>query len=133
MQTVLLIFIFLVTPTLLQNIPSYVPLCKRNDPDLSQCIINSVNVIRPYLLKGIPEMDIPQGEPLHFFNFSTTVDAVNTKLSADLWDQQAHKLMNFDLKSVNFDLDQLKGSIDIFFPKFDLEGQYKFVGKLFYV
>ncbi|KAK4880292.1 hypothetical protein RN001_008438 [Aquatica leii] len=135
MQTVsLLSFIFLevsVTPVLLQNIPSYVQLCKRNDPKLSECFINSVNTIRPYLIKGIPEMDLPQGEPLYYFNATANLDAEQAALVVKVWNQQADGLMNFDLKSVNIDLDNAKCTFDIFFPNARLQGEYSFQGKLF--
>ncbi|KAJ8976685.1 hypothetical protein NQ317_011158 [Molorchus minor] len=36
----------------------------RNTPDLAQCIIDSVNALRPKLKEGIPELDVPSIEPL---------------------------------------------------------------------
>jgi len=31
---------------------SYMHVCKRNDPQLNECIVNSIETLRPYLLKG---------------------------------------------------------------------------------
>lgn len=31
---------------------SYIKVCKRSDPKLNDCIINSIETLRPYLLKG---------------------------------------------------------------------------------
>ena len=31
---------------------SYMHVCKRRDPQLNECIVNSIETLRPYLLKG---------------------------------------------------------------------------------
>jgi hypothetical protein len=31
---------------------SYMKVCKRHDPQLNECIVNSIETLRPYLLKG---------------------------------------------------------------------------------
>lgn len=42
----------------------YIHVCKANDPDIANCIIQSVNGIREHLKDGIPELDVPPLEPL---------------------------------------------------------------------
>ncbi|XP_075236822.1 protein takeout-like [Lycorma delicatula] len=46
------------------KIPSYIKICKRNDPHVEECILNSVEQLRPRLVNGIPELDVPALEPL---------------------------------------------------------------------
>lgn len=43
---------------------SYIKICHRSDPELDTCIKNSVGELRPLLIKGIPELNIPSCEPL---------------------------------------------------------------------
>lgn len=43
---------------------SFLKICNRSDPNLKQCIKESVEQLRPLLSKGIPEFDIPSCEPL---------------------------------------------------------------------
>lgn len=43
----------------------YIHICKRNDPQVSKCIRESIEVLRPRLVKGIPEINVPGMEPLH--------------------------------------------------------------------
>lgn len=45
-------------------VADYIHICKRNDPQLSQCIINSINALLPRLKVGIPELNVPAVEPL---------------------------------------------------------------------
>lgn len=46
------------------KIPSYIHICKRNDPNVEDCIINSIEKIRGKLRVGIPELEVPGLEPL---------------------------------------------------------------------
>lgn len=43
----------------------YIHVCKRNDPHVSKCIRESIEVVRPRLAKGIPEIQVPGLEPLY--------------------------------------------------------------------
>lgn len=38
--------------------------CKKSDPNINGCVHNSVNNLKPYLVKGIPDYDIPSLEPI---------------------------------------------------------------------
>lgn len=39
-------------------------MCKKSDPNLKACVETSVNNLKPYLVTGIPEYDIPSLEPI---------------------------------------------------------------------
>ncbi|KAF4528887.1 hypothetical protein B566_EDAN017380 [Ephemera danica] len=84
------------------RIPSYVKLCKRTDPQLSACIVDSVNRLKPQLLKGIPEFRIPPYDPL--------------------------KIPQVELAEV--DLDNLRVEIDLDLPKLRLLAEYKINGRI---
>ncbi|RZF37246.1 hypothetical protein LSTR_LSTR006572 [Laodelphax striatellus] len=47
-----------------KKIPDYIKICKRNDPKLDECILHSIEDLRPKLKNGIPELEIPALEPL---------------------------------------------------------------------
>ncbi|XP_018321048.1 uncharacterized protein LOC108734133 [Agrilus planipennis] len=47
------------------NFPAaYITKCSRSSPSFTQCILDNIEKIRPYLAKGIPEMSVPPMEPL---------------------------------------------------------------------
>ncbi|KAB0794285.1 hypothetical protein PPYR_08246 [Photinus pyralis] len=46
------------------QIPDYIHVCKRSDPQVADCIKESVEFLRPRLRKGIAELDVPGLEPL---------------------------------------------------------------------
>uniref|UniRef100_A0A1A9ZUN6 Uncharacterized protein n=1 Tax=Glossina pallidipes TaxID=7398 RepID=A0A1A9ZUN6_GLOPL len=39
------------------SIPEYVKQCRRDDPKLTECFISSLEHLKPYLAKGIPEIE----------------------------------------------------------------------------
>ncbi|KAK3912543.1 Protein takeout [Frankliniella fusca] len=41
------------------QLPEFIPVCARNDPALEDCIVKAVDDLRPRLMQGIPELDVP--------------------------------------------------------------------------
>ncbi|KAK5646926.1 hypothetical protein RI129_005390 [Pyrocoelia pectoralis] len=121
----------LVGYVVLQQIPSYVPLCKRKEPDLSKCITNSINTLGPYLVKGIPEMNLPPGDPLHFFN-ATIRSGGNSAvaLEAESWNHTAFDLMDFNIKDFSLNLENINLATTIQFPSARIKGHYHLKAKI---
>ncbi|KAJ8951214.1 hypothetical protein NQ318_010241 [Aromia moschata] len=46
------------------EIPPYIKICKRNTPNLAECIVDSIYALRPKLVEGLPELGVPPFEPL---------------------------------------------------------------------
>lgn len=42
----------------------YIKICNQSDPKIGSCIRKSIQSLRPYLLNGIEELDIPSLDPL---------------------------------------------------------------------
>lgn len=42
----------------------FLKVCKKSDPKINECVYNSVNNLKPYLVTGIPSLDIPSLEPI---------------------------------------------------------------------
>lgn len=43
---------------------SYIKICNRKDPDINNCVLNSIEQLRSKLKTGIPELEVPAMEPL---------------------------------------------------------------------
>ncbi|XP_046746803.1 circadian clock-controlled protein daywake-like [Diprion similis] len=103
------------------KIPSYIHLCNRNDPDMSSCVENSVNELKPKMIQGIPELEVPPIEPLELGHINLNlgpgikVEGRNIQLSG-LKDFQIRKL------SVNIKDDVFYMEIDV--PKLLARGTY---------
>jgi len=43
---------------------SYIKICNRKDPEINNCVLNSIEQLRSKLKTGIPELEVPPLEPL---------------------------------------------------------------------
>lgn len=48
-------------------------MCHKTDPEIDRCILNSIEALRPELVKGIPELDVPPLEPLPLPTISLSI------------------------------------------------------------
>ncbi|XP_077289403.1 circadian clock-controlled protein daywake-like [Arctopsyche grandis] len=53
------------TQTFAKDLPDYLEICRRNDPQLDQCIERSLNDLQQYTRLGDVEKGIPKLEPIH--------------------------------------------------------------------
>lgn len=67
--------------------------CSRNDPNIDSCIKESVEHLKPYLVKGVPEFNIPSLEPLILDEVVATEGTAGIKLTAR--DVHAYGASNF--------------------------------------
>ncbi|KAF9815071.1 hypothetical protein SFRURICE_010629 [Spodoptera frugiperda] len=74
----------------------YIHVCQRDPATINDCVVKSIEALRPQLTNGIPELGVPSIEPF---------------------------LINEELQRV--DLDTLKIRVRLRFPKLHFEGDYK--------
>lgn len=48
---------------------SHFPKCNRNDPNINNCIEKAIETVRPYLVKGVPEIKFYSLTPLTMSEF----------------------------------------------------------------
>nr|CAI5842102.1 unnamed protein product [Callosobruchus analis] len=65
-------------------LPSYIKVCKKNDPKIAECITNSVNALRPKLVEGIPELNVPSMEPLPLDTIKLRSGPSQAKIDANI-------------------------------------------------
>ncbi|XP_014289109.1 protein takeout isoform X1 [Halyomorpha halys] len=94
-------------------IPSYIHICKRNDPKIDQCITNSINALRQKLIEGIPELEVPTLDPLLFDEFIISdgghLKAIGTNVVV-------RGASNYKITSLKADVNKLIFNIVVEFP-----------------
>ncbi|BES97644.1 Haemolymph juvenile hormone Hypothetical protein protein (JHBP) [Nesidiocoris tenuis] len=109
------------------KIPDYIKICKRSDPDISQCILNSIEAIRPKLAEGIPELDIPAIEPLHMpemvISRGGAFKAIGTNITV-------HGASNFIIKALETDIDNIVYNASLHFPLISFDAIYDVDAKI---
>ncbi|KAL6255412.1 hypothetical protein P5V15_013747 [Pogonomyrmex californicus] len=113
----------LVTTLVTAEIPSYIHVCSRKDPNLDQCITDSINNLRSKLCEGISEMEVPS---LNSFIINEIVisDADNAKLY--LKDLKIDGLCDYVIDSFHIDLDKLHFDAHVSFKQIKINATYDF-------
>ncbi|XP_015109264.1 protein takeout [Diachasma alloeum] len=117
----------LATTVIAKDLPEFLHVCKRNDPNINECIKASVEHLRPYLVKGVPEYQIPSIEPL-LLKEIVAAEGGGLKLSAK--DVNAYGASDFSVTKMNADMGSLVYLLDVFLPHLSIDGQYEIDGKV---
>lgn len=87
---------------------TYVLPCTRNDPQINQCIKKSFNHLKPFLGKGLPELNVPALEPLLIEQMNMDNDAGAVRIKARFADILAKGASNYTIKEVRSDVKVFK-------------------------
>lgn len=79
---------------------SFIKACRRSDPELNLCIKEQVESIRPYLLKGIPELQLPPYDPMRIPQLLLDQGTGSVRLRADFRDIVAYGAKNAVVKDI---------------------------------
>ncbi|PZC87299.1 protein takeout-like [Helicoverpa zea] len=107
------------------DIPSYIKVCQRNDPQVDKCIMNSVDLLRPKMIEGIPELNVPGIEPLSLGQIALARGPQGAKLTAVVNDVKVRGPSNFIIEELKSDLDKNRFDFKLLLPKLDFAGKYK--------
>jgi len=101
----ILITIFARKNCKLQNIlflASFLKICQRNDPNLNECVKQSIDLLRPSLKTGIPTLQIPPCEPLRVPRIEISQSAGPVSIRSTYTDIEVQGGTSFILKSVKY-------------------------------
>ncbi|KAK9503718.1 hypothetical protein O3M35_010220 [Rhynocoris fuscipes] len=113
-----------------EKIPSFIKICKRTDPNLDECVKDSVEKIRPHLSKGIPELGIPGCEPLILPEIIMNQGKGSVSVQSKYSNIKIFGPSQFILKSVKLDLDNDKVKIKLWLPRLETSGDYTINGRI---
>lgn len=100
---------------------SYIHVCGAKNPNLNQCIINSVNALAPVLEVGIPELNIPPANP---FEIETLPLADLPNFKAIGHNIKVYGLSTYKIKSLQVDLENQYLTIDLQFDDIHMLADY---------
>lgn len=75
-------------------------MCKKSDPNLNGCVYNSVDNLKPYLVTGIPQYDIPSLEPIDLGDLIVAGSKTGQGLFITVQDLKAFGASNWRLKNL---------------------------------
>ncbi|CAG9768269.1 unnamed protein product [Ceutorhynchus assimilis] len=111
-------------------VPEYIHICHRNDPEVAECIKNSVEALRPRLIQGIPELDVPGLDPLKIKKIVIFDGAQTPNLDASLSNVVAHGAGNFKITTLKLDVEKKTYRVGVKIPSLQMEGDYDIDAKI---
>ncbi|KAJ0181377.1 hypothetical protein K1T71_003462 [Dendrolimus kikuchii] len=119
--TALLLMLHFVTA----DLPPYIKVCQRKDPSVDKCIRNAVEELRPRMVEGIPELNVPGIEPLSLGQIALARGPQGAKLTAVVNDVKVWGPSNFVIEELKSDLDNNRFDFKLLLPKLEFNGKYK--------
>ncbi|CAK9833903.1 Putative beta-carotene-binding protein [Anthophora retusa] len=109
------------------EVPSYIQICGAKNPNLDDCVVKSVTALHDKLRDGIPELEIPPGEPL-IINKVVLADMPNFKaLGSNI---KLSGLTNYRINHLHVDLKKQQIDIDLTFPESRMEAIYNITARI---
>nr|KAF7409176.1 hypothetical protein H0235_014028 [Vespula pensylvanica] len=109
------------------DLPDFLHVCKRNDPNIVNCITESVEYLKPYLQKGVPEYNIPSLEPLLL---KQLIASEKSGLRINAKNVEAYGASDFTITNLKVNLDELIFAMEIKLPHLHVKGTYEINGKI---
>ncbi|XP_053691062.1 protein takeout [Sabethes cyaneus] len=112
------------------DLPEYLHVCHKDDPKLTECMKQSIETLRPYLARGIPELDIPAIEPINLGDLIVAESVPGQGISITAKDIKAYGPGNFRLKRLNVVEYGKVYSFELELPHLYVEGRYVVDGRI---
>ncbi|XP_014210435.1 uncharacterized protein LOC106640805 [Copidosoma floridanum] len=109
------------------EVPSYIHVCGRRNPQVDQCIQDSVHALLPKLKNGLPDLDVPPLEPMEMEEMTLAqldtfkAVATNCKISG---------LSNFYYKHYHADFEKKQFDMELVFPEVIMNADYDVKAKI---
>ncbi|KAJ8673671.1 hypothetical protein QAD02_004933 [Eretmocerus hayati] len=122
--------IFVENWKILEVLAEYILPCVRTDPKIDSCIQKAFNHLRPYLVKGITDLDLPSIEPLVIPELGMENGQGAVRIRALFSNITAFGPGNYTIKKVRTDLRTLRLDLHLAMPKIELRGRYEVAGQV---
>ncbi|CAH1399000.1 unnamed protein product [Nezara viridula] len=113
-----------------ETIPPYVKHCKGSDPHLIDCLISALHHIRPFLAKGIPEIQMPTVEPFRMDDLSLALTSGPNGYKITLKEMDIYGSSNFTVTKLKLAQNGAPFEAKIRIPKMSINARYTSSGVL---
>ncbi|XP_068903387.1 protein takeout-like isoform X2 [Tenebrio molitor] len=105
-------------------LPPYIKVCTSSEKNLTNCIIDSVNLLRPKLKEGISELNVPPIEPLLLDEVKLRSGPSNAKINANITNIKVWGPSGFEILELKPNLPKAKFAFKVTIPALHFEGDY---------
>ncbi|XP_076644820.1 protein takeout [Halictus rubicundus] len=114
----------------LLEIPPFLKICHRSDPNISDCVKQSINLLKPYLKDGIEALRIPPCEPLRLSEIEINQSSGPIYVHAKYTNISIFEGTNIVPKSVKIDLDKNRMRLKFHIPRLSMITNYNLNGRI---
>ncbi|CAB0037351.1 unnamed protein product [Trichogramma brassicae] len=114
---------------LVGNFTPGVQVCPRNE-NYNECVKKQLEVLTPYLKKGIPAMKLPALDPLLLPSLTIDRNLESLKIKANMSNIQVFGGSNYIIDEIKANPDELTVSLKIQVPSVHVRGNYDVQGRL---
>ncbi|KAL3279160.1 hypothetical protein HHI36_016674 [Cryptolaemus montrouzieri] len=125
-----LLIVFLSSVLGAKDLPKYFPRCRRSDPKINDCLLKATDQVRPYLIKGVPELNVPPIEPFIIPEVTLEQGSNILNFKAKLNDIVVRGLSKYKFSQFDFDVPKLHFHCKAAIDELKLEGKYEVKGAL---
>lgn len=123
----------LLSATQARKLPSFIPSCKRDDPNINECALKIVDAARPHLAKGIAKLKVPAMEPLVIHELQVNRNNENLQLKLKMSNLTVYGPSQFVINKININLAKLTMDLAITLPYLDINTNYDVDGRVLIV
>ncbi|XP_050548945.1 circadian clock-controlled protein daywake-like [Daktulosphaira vitifoliae] len=116
--------------TAAKKLPSYVHVCKRTDPQMNECLLKTIESVRPELPNGVPKLQIPALEPMVIPRLQVNRNDDSLKVKATITDVMAWGGSKFVLNNLKINLEKLTGEATVIVPNLFVNCTYDIDGRI---
>ncbi|EGI67977.1 Circadian clock-controlled protein, partial [Acromyrmex echinatior] len=104
---------------------SFIKICNRKDPEINNCVLNSIEQLRSKLKIGIPELEVPAIEPFTLKHVRLLRGPQAARLDINLTNIQIFGPSTFKIQDFKIDPENVFVTFKIGFDKLDFKGKYQ--------
>ncbi|XP_025206644.1 protein takeout-like [Melanaphis sacchari] len=114
-----------------RSLPSYIKPCKRDDPNINECLMRLMENIRPYISKGIPEMHVLPLDPIMIPSVTLNQNSAGSvNFIALFTDLKGYGGKNFQIHKIKASIKNQSLEVDLNLPLFRIESRYEVNGQI---
>ncbi|XP_066247806.1 protein takeout-like [Euwallacea similis] len=110
-----------------KGLPSYLKLCHRRIPNLKACVIENINILRPRMKAGVPQLLIPSLDPLIIPEATLST---GNDFKATFRNIRLYHIDSFVVDTFNIDIDNYTIDIKMHFPSLRIISNYTINGRI---
>lgn len=114
----------------LKHATDYFDVCPISVPNYEECVLKSMNKLKPLLQKGIPELKIQPIEPLRITKLEMGDKSGNLRLHLVLSNLAIHGTGTFEFKEFKLNLAKKELLFKSFHPRMDFDSDYSIGGQI---